>query len=212
LLALAPVATTVRLVDASSVFAKISVFSTLVNILAFISDWIATHSIGALADVVANKVLADLTLESTGVGILSAFVDILAMTSVRFQFVAGWTQARVLSIMRQFVFASVRALMSSSCTLVDVFTRSVRASWSVSIFAFTSKTAFVISAFAATARVHESGTLICIDTGGSISVEMVSLATVALEAAVGINTSSVCASSIDQVALINIDWMSIRSG
>lgn len=154
MLALAPVATAVRLVDTSSIFAKISVFSTLVNVLAFISDWIATHSVGTLADVVANKVLADLTLESTGVGVLSAFVDILAMTSVRFQLVAGWTQARVLSIMRQFVFASVCALMSSSCTLVDVFARSVWASWSVSIFAFTSKTAFVISAFATTTRVN----------------------------------------------------------
>lgn len=212
MLALAPVATTVRLIDTSSIFAKISVFSTLVDILAFISDWIATHSVGALADVVANKVLADLTLECTGVGVLGAFVDILAMTSVRFQFVARWTQARVFSIMRQFVFASVRALMSSSCTLVDVFTRSVRASWSVSIFAFTSKTAFVISAFATTTRVHESRTLICIDAGGSVSVEMVSLATVALEAAVGINTSSVGTSSVDQVALVDIDWMSIRSG
>ena len=50
------------------------------------------------------------------------------------------------------------------------------------------------------------------DAGGSVSVEMVSLATVALEAAVGINTSSVGTSSVDQVALIDIDWMSIRSG
>jgi len=92
LFALAPVSTTVRLIDAFSILAKISVFSTLVDILAFISDWIATHSIGALADIVTNKVFADLTLESTGIGVLSAFVDILAMTSVRFQLVARWTQ------------------------------------------------------------------------------------------------------------------------
>jgi len=212
LLALAPVATTVRLVDTRSIFAKISVFSTLVNILAFISDWIATHSVGALADIVANKVLADLALESTGIGVLSAFVDILAMTSVRFQLVARWTQARVLSIMRKLVFASVCALMSSSCTFVDILTRSVRASWRVSIFTFTSKAAFVICAFATTTRVHKSGTFICIDAGRSVSVEMVSFATVALEAAVCINTCSIGASSVDQVALVDIDWMSIRSG
>jgi len=101
--------------------------------------------------------------------------------------------------------------MSSSCTLVDVLTRSVRASWSVSIFAFASKTAFVISAFATTTRIHESSTLISIDTSCSVSVEMISFTTVALEAAVCIHTSSISTSSVNQITLVDIDWVSIWS-
>lgn len=63
-------------------FNLISFFNRFeIQTLAFISDWIATHSVGALADVVANKVLADLALESTGVGVsrIVIFINKLRM-------------------------------------------------------------------------------------------------------------------------------------